>query len=225
MNWREQNFLERCWSTGSGRSRRLIFLLTGAWACAVLFGLGWLLRWSNTPDPAGAVPAHWPAASAIRLDAERPTLVVFAHPRCPCTRATLGELALLMARSGEGCRAYVIFVQPEGMASEWVTSDLWQTAVRIAGVAVRADPSGREAARFQSETSGQTALYDPEGHLLFQGGITGSRGHAGENRGRSTLADLLEHRGAAGGATPVFGCALVANRSRPGSSTVERCSP
>jgi hypothetical protein len=60
-------------------------------------------------------------------------------------------------------------------------------------------------------TSGQTVLYDNEGALLFSGGITGARGHAGDNAGRTSLVELL-NRGAAGRSrTSVFGCPLFAS--------------
>ena len=53
------------------------------------------------------------------------------------------------------------------------------------------DDDGAEARRFGAETSGQTLLYDEHGALLFSGGITGARGHAGDNAGRASLVALL----------------------------------
>ena len=49
------------------------------------------------------------------------------------------------------------------------------------------DDDGAEARRFGAETSGQTLLYDARGALAFSGGITGARGHAGDNAGRASL--------------------------------------
>ncbi len=56
------------------------------------------------------------------------------------------------------------------------------------------DDDGAEAKRFGAETSGQTLLYDERGTLAFSGGITGSRGHAGDNAGRASLLALINRR-------------------------------
>jgi hypothetical protein len=60
-------------------------------------------------------------------------------------------------------------------------------------------------------TSGQTFLYDARGTLLFSGGITGARGHAGDNAGRASIVALLNRAGAATTSTNVFGCSLFAS--------------
>jgi len=67
-----------------------------------------------------------------------------------------------------------------------------------------------EARRFGVETSGQTLLYDAGGRLIFSGGITGSRGHAGDNAGEAALVALLTSGQADRRATSVFGCPLFA---------------
>ena len=61
---------------------------------------------------------------------------------------------------------------------------------------------------FHAETSGQTALYDATGNLLFSGGITSARGHEGDNDGRAAVVSLLTSDGAEERETPVFGCPL-----------------
>jgi len=40
---------------------------------------------------------------------------------------------------------------------------------------------------FGAETSGDVLLYDIHGAIAIQGGITGSRGHAGDNAGENTI--------------------------------------
>jgi hypothetical protein len=57
-------------------------------------------------------------------------------------------------------------------------------------------------------TSGETMLYDASGRLVFAGGITGSRGHGGDNAGEDAVVAAL--LGGSGGASeaPVYGCAL-----------------
>src|ERR1700677_3560971 len=69
-----------------------------AWLAAVLGGTILMARYSNIPGNDGAAPKVWPTESQIPLDAHRPTLVMFVHPRCACTRASLGELEILQAQ-------------------------------------------------------------------------------------------------------------------------------
>ena len=114
----------------------------------------------------------------------RPTLVLLAHPQCSCTRATLEELGEVLARAEHRPKTYVVFLKPSSFANGWEMTDLWQTAARLPDVTVVRDDDGREASRFGAATSGQTLLYDTRGALLFSGGITGARGHAGDNAGR-----------------------------------------
>jgi hypothetical protein len=72
------------------------------------------------------------------------------------------------------------------------------------------DDRGVEAERFGTSTSGQTLLYSADGRLLFSGGITGSRGHAGDNEGRDGLVALLTRAGSGRTRASVFGCPLFA---------------
>jgi len=187
------------------------------WLSVVVGAMAALLHYSTTSGPTGAIPDRWPAGSRISFDARRPNLVLFAHPRCPCTRATLGELELLMARYQGRVNAQVWFITPEGAGPDWKDSALWRKAASIPGIAVHHDEGMAEAARFGAGTSGQTLLYDGDGRLLFQGGITLSRGHAGENPGSDALVALLEHRKfPVEIQTPVFGCPLFSTRCQEG---------
>ncbi len=104
--------------------------------------------------------------------------------------------------------AQVWFIQPEGVSEEWVKTDLWHAAAAIPGVQVDIDHQCEVARRFQAITSGQTLLYDARGGLIFQGGITISRGHAGDNPGRDSIESLLKQKSTLSARAPVFGCAL-----------------
>lgn len=193
----------------NGRSLRLTLIVGLAlWGGVVGAGAWGLRQYDDTPGVAAHPPGRWPADSQIRPAGDRATLVMLAHPRCPCTRASLGELALLMAHAQGRVKAYVLFVRPQGFAADWERTDLWQSATSIPGVTAVSDPGGLEAERFGAATSGQALLYDARGNLLFSGGITGSRGHAGDNAGRDAVEALLA--GATDGRTDtdVFGCRL-----------------
>ncbi|MBW8781162.1 MAG: RedB protein [Verrucomicrobia bacterium] len=189
--------------------RFLITAVAGAlWLGLIVAVMVGLLKYSNLPGRAGVPPASWPGGSVIVRDEGRPTLILFAHPHCPCTQATLGELEQLLARCGSRVRTQVWFIKPAGVTDAWMDTDLWRKAAAIPGVTVHRDETGREARRFQVETSGQALLYDRDGRLLFAGGITLARGHAGDNPGRSALTALLENTLSGKIKTPVFGCSL-----------------
>lgn len=195
-------------------SQALPAVAVGAWLLACGVGLCFLWSFASAPGLSGDAPRSWPAESRLPAPAGVPELVLFAHPRCPCTRATLEELDRLMVRCAERCTAKVVFFLPEGEPETWAETDLWEHAVRIPGVTVLSDPGGREAARFGALTSGEVLLYAPGGALLYQGGITASRGHAGESAGSNALQALVRGELQGFSEAPVFGCPITS-----------RCSP
>jgi hypothetical protein len=125
----------------------------------------------------------------------------------------MAELAEILARTEHRPKTYVLFLRPAGFADGWEKTDLWQSAAKLPGVTVVRDDGGLEARRFGAETSGQALLYDARGALIFSGGLTGSRGHVGDNAGQAALVDLLSGGGTTHPGTNVFGCPLFAPRS------------
>jgi hypothetical protein len=195
------------------RSRLILFSGAIAWLLFVVLGLWLLMGYENTPGVAAAPPVQWPVDSQIQRTPNRATLIILAHPHCPCTRATVGELAAIMAHSQGRLTAYVLFIKPEGVRDDWDMTDLWQSASRIPGVQVIQDVDGGEAHRFHTSTSGQAILYDSQGRLLFTGGITASRGHSGDNAGRSAIVSLVNGESSEQLSTTVFGCPLFDSKS------------
>ena len=189
-------------------SRRWALLLGIAWGASIVWGLKVLWAYKTTPGVAGEAPSRWPHDSRIPHDRESATLVMLAHPRCPCTQASMDELALIMARLQGRLHAYVLFYQPADKPDRWIETSLWRSAIAIPGVSAWRDRGGIEAARFGAETSGQVVLYDARGGLLFKGGITAMRGHAGDNDGSRVIVALLTQGRADATSTPVLGCSI-----------------
>jgi hypothetical protein len=185
------------------------------WLLAVAGGFGVLLHYKSVGGSAGTTPEAWPVASQISKDSGLDTLIMFVHPRCPCSRASMEELNRLLAQSSGRVASQVWFSKPKQMASDWVRADLWRSAASIPGVTVHEDAEGAEAHRFGAETSGYVVFYNKEGQLLFHGGITGSRGHAGDNAGENAILTLLGKRGTALNQTPVYGCSLLSKHDDP----------
>lgn len=154
-------------------------------------------------------PAVWPATSALTPAKDGPTLVVFAHPRCPCTRASITELReILGSRAGRIAKTYVLVLKPHEFPDGWEKTITWREASSIPGVTVISDIDGVEAARLGARTSGQTLLYDRSGKLLFSGGITALRGEAGDNMGVRRIRALLSGAPVDHNSSKVFGCAI-----------------
>jgi hypothetical protein len=178
------------------------------WLAAVSVGVGWLWSYNHAAGAPARPPAQWPKSSALARVADRHTLVMLAHPKCPCTRASIEELSKLMTTTRGRLNAVVIFVTPDKASSEWQRTDLRASAARIPGVTTIVDAGGREASSFGALTSGQVVLYDAHGQLMFYGGITNSRGHIGDNAGRSAIEGLIMGQTLRTGNSEVFGCPL-----------------
>jgi hypothetical protein len=205
-------------SSGFSVATTLWAIVIAFWAAAVGTGTVLLWKYKSTPGVAASPPGTWPADSGVTHSKHRATIVMLAHPRCPCSRASVGELAVLMARLGQRAAAYVLFLIPPGLPDGWEQTELWRSAAAIPGVTVLADRGGVEAQRFRASTSGQTVVYDAAGRLRFKGGLTDARGHFGDSTGLERIVSIIDADGHAsessgnartrGAVTPVFGCEL-----------------
>jgi hypothetical protein len=178
------------------------------WLAACLGGMAWLIDHGVRPGHAAAAEQLWPAGSAVQRHAGRATLVVLVHPYCPCSVATLIELGEIIAKTGNGADVTVLFSAPEDLALDFSGAPALARARALPGVTVLLDPGAHEADRFGAFTSGQTLLFAASGQLLFQGGITPSRGHLGDSAGKRALVALIAHGHAEQPSSPVYGCAL-----------------
>jgi hypothetical protein len=179
-----------------------------AWILCVGAGFAVLWSYAQAPGIASAAPETWPAETALVRATDRATLVMFVHPHCGCSRASLAELQRLMRRVGERASVQLVFVRPPGVPNGWEQTDLRAQAESIGGVRVVDDHDGVEAGRFAAQTSGASMLYDADGVLMFAGGITAVRGHEGESLGQERIVALLRSETVDRADSPVFGCAL-----------------
>ncbi|MEW5848960.1 MAG: RedB protein [Myxococcota bacterium] len=187
------------------------------WLALLTSGYAAVVRYKSTAGEHGEIPAQWPSASALARSSVGKTLVMAAHPHCPCTRASISELARLLSRAGPGVTAQVLFMTPSDVAPGWEETALFRRAQEIDGVTVVRDRDGVEAERFGLRTSGHTALYDENGTLLFHGGITPARGHEGESAGQLAVVKLVRGESATEHEAKVFGCGLKDHQPQGGS--------
>jgi hypothetical protein len=190
------------------RTRWVVAALIVSWLLLVGFGMRSLLAHEFGAGKGANAPEHWPGSANITPDRKRPTLVMVAHPRCPCTRASVAELARLMARLGDRVNAHILFVKPAGTPADFAQSDTWSSASRIPSLTLHVDERGRDAARFGARTSGQVLLYGTDGSLEFSGGITATRGHQGASVGFDRIVSIATGHWTARFTSAVFGCAL-----------------
>lgn len=191
----------------SRRSASLALAIVG-WAVVTVAGMAMLGMYSARPGEASQAPQQWPADSTVASASERVTLVMAVHPRCPCSHSSVAELARLMRQASGRLDAVVLAYHPAGSKPRWSETGLVSAAAAIPGVRVKPDPDGDEARRLGMLTSGAVAVYDPSGQCLFSGGITGARGHEGDNAGRDAVLALLDDPARGVSPTPVFGCAI-----------------
>ena len=191
------------------RSRSFVAAVTTLWLAAIGWGLALSIDHDARPSSPSTPPPVWPPGSTVARTAKRATLLMFVHPYCPCTRASIAELARVLEQTAEPVSTHILFIKPDkDKLSIPDDSESWNLAREIPGADLRWDDDSREAKLFQAKTSGQILLYDARGRLTFKGGITASRGHAGPSRSSELLTGILQSAETSGTEAPVFGCSL-----------------
>src|SRR5712675_1077898 len=121
------------------------------WFAVILAAMVVIASYSNAPGATREAPVQWPIASQISLDGHRPTLIMFVHPHCPCTQASVCELERLLASCQGRLSARVVFIHPAGTTTAWVETDLWRRVAAIPEVTALRDDDSRETKLFQAE--------------------------------------------------------------------------
>lgn len=168
---------------------RAIFVAT--WAL-LTFACFFVVLPSVGKDPSFslALATEWPASTKLARGSTSGHLVVFVHPYCPCTRATLWNLD--GAVDSTNLTVSIVQLRTESLAAvHYPISSIASTADKN-GWNLILDNEGVETDNFGASTSGECMLFNSKGSLLFAGGVTASRGHTGNNQGLDTLKDLIE---------------------------------
>ncbi len=186
--------------------KRLVYAIVAVWFVAVGAAFAAVWRYKLTPGAHRAAPARWPAASTLRPAPGVTNVVMFAHPQCPCTRASLTELGALATLLGARARIHVVLVVPEDAPADFASGTIEDRA-RALGADVTIDRGEREAHRFGALTSGAVVVYAPSGDLVFEGGLTIARGHEG-GAAPERIRDLVSANATSPLLGPVFGCGL-----------------
>lgn len=175
--------------------KTLNVLIISVWfslVTAIAYGLTVYASWGgNIIKP----PLVFPHNQIINLK-DKPTMIIFFHPQCSCSDATLGELERLMPNLQNKVDVHLVFYQPEDKRGDWLKSSLWNSANELKKASIHIDVAGVLAKTFNVENSGQTFIYDKDQSLKFSGGITPARGHRGDSRGRDWILSWISNSSA-----------------------------
>lgn len=191
-----------------GDKRAVSGALCCAAAVAVLFGWYQMLHFSTTPGEQESGPATWPHAEPRPGAGQAPLLLVFIHPGCSCTHATLQELDRLLAENHGPIDVVLEVYRSKAMVNSGYSSVLDVTPWFDRRAILAADVDGRMARLFRARTSGEVLLYSEGGVLLFQGGMTAERAQLGRSVGAVRLHQALLSGLPARDQSPVFGCPI-----------------
>jgi hypothetical protein len=186
----------------------LIFL----WIASLTGGFYTLLRYDSTSGAQAAAHAIIPPQfSAIDVPNARQThqFIIFFHPKCSCSMASARELERIVKGISDEVRVTAVFYRPKGVEEDWENTNLRDFVQAIPKVRIVDDPEGTMTEAFGVETSGQVLLYDPQGRLLFEGGITPSRGHEGDSVGKEIILTGLKTQLFEKHSSLVFGCHIL----------------
>jgi hypothetical protein len=191
-----------------------VYGTVAVWLAAVAASWWWMSQYefaTNAALPHGVVD-RWPAGSTLTRPGDHLTLLLFLHPKCACSRASLTELERMLASVDAAAtpefELIVVATVPIGADDQWLESDTVDRVRELAATRLFVDRGGVEAARFGASTSGLVMLFDEQGTRRYAGGITVSRAHEGDNVGRDAVEQILRGKGGQVSEIPPFGCRL-----------------
>ena len=174
------------------------------WIACIAYGLFDLNQYQFKAGSDVAV-SDWPASTKLQRSTSLPTEILFLHPACPCSAASLDALQKIMSRCSRPAHVIVAFVKEDGIVTE--DTNLWQSAQKIPGIQIL-QVETTEPKLFGATTSGFLALYSPSGNLMFCGGITSERAHIGDSVGADAVVTCIDGSKPSIAKTPAFGCEL-----------------
>ncbi len=191
----------------------MLTVLTLCWSAAIAVAFLLLEKYKSTPGEQAASSGTWPTDSALQPERGSYNFVLALNSRCPCSRATVSELAQLLHGQDANPILHVLVYRPSSFPEGWEDSSLLEEVKKIPAARITIDIDAREAERFGIFTSGGLVLFGPRGDRLFQGGITPARGHTGETAAHDAIRARLLGVSSDLYVAPVFGCPLRESRS------------
>ncbi|CAD73292.1 MAG TPA: RedB [Rhodopirellula baltica] len=177
-----------------------------------LVGMTQLVSYSSQPGDVGqSVPMLLPhSLSSVQSfeDANQTTVLVFYHPHCPCTRATIRCMERMIASFTSQPTIIAYAFVPSGETDHWIESETTDKLRSFGNVSIVADHNAKACRQFDVATSGHVLVYN-DSKLSFSGGITPSRGHEGNCDSGVAFLHSVNGESEDRREWPVFGCAIV----------------
>lgn len=181
------------------------------WVIGVSYGVFIAVEHAWKPgESARLEDNNWPRFSNLNCSRQYKTLILFVHPKCPCTNASLIELRHLIERGDGEKDVKIVFFVPQDSGEDWIEEDKLMLASAVPRAEIVYDYDGKEMRIFGAVTSGLLYIFSKNKKLLYSGGITAGRGHQGDNPGLdqciAILAQAESNEDCSKGA--VFGCPM-----------------
>lgn len=110
---------------------------------------------------------------------EYPLTLLFLHPECPCSDASIYEITQMQKLNSE-MNFKIIISYPKNTYNKWVSSNrAKRQLLKNKSIELIDDKNNVLSDAFGASTSGVTLIFKEENNLVFAGGITPSRGHLG----------------------------------------------
>src|SRR2546423_15284646 len=106
----------------------LVLLL---WAGLIVAGYAWLLRYNFAAGNTLTAPGRLPPPFGSPGGSRRPQLFIALHPRCPCSRATVAELAKILSRAPNAGDVTVLMYRPADRGESWLQGPLLDECRRM----------------------------------------------------------------------------------------------
>lgn len=182
-----------------------------AWLMVVIAGMLALIDYSQAPGAQAETTSEWPVGSTIQPDPDQPTLIMFVHPRCACSRSSLNQLARILADGRFAANVQFVFYCPNGEPETWAYTGLWNLAGKLTNTRHVIDLDGAEAKRFGATTSGHAFVFSSTGQRVFSGGITNGRSHEGDSIPAETVRQILRGETVQRTDWPAYGCPIASD--------------
>jgi hypothetical protein len=100
-------------------------IVAALWIGCLITGSVFLTRYERTPGSDAPAPSQWPSGVSAPRGPNLPTLVMFLHPNCPCSRASIGGSLIYIEKPlvglhspGNWGRADSVYSDPRSRRSE-----------------------------------------------------------------------------------------------------------
>jgi hypothetical protein len=196
-------------SLNHGAGRYVLAAAVIAWVAVSAYLWQQLFAHTYRATPTRAAVVAWPADTPLPRAQADFQVVLFAHPLCPCTRATLAELHQSLARTKPRSALTFVFVTAGLRDSAVAKSDTLARARSMPEGQVLLDEDGSVARQFGATISGEVMVFNREGQRVYRGGLTAGRGHQGDSAAQTLFEQIIAGGDFSSVEAPVFGCRLA----------------